>query len=1534
MMAGIMKSPPDWDESRSYEDYKKEVQIWQLLKVCEAKEEGPMLFRTLKGKAKDAALKLDVDKIGSNDGVKNILEKLDKLYLEEKNTRMYTALEKFEQYSRPSGVSIPQFINDFEELQSKVKEYKIEYPVEVLGFKLLKAAGLSSEKEDLVKATIETGKFNYDTVVEQLKKVCGANSGNENLPIGIKQEKEVFYGAEGCNNESANQVRNNDSDYAYYGYPLQKQNRGNPRNFNTRTRYGRFNNQQQFRGSYQPRYPPPQPKFGNTLNPTDTKGNLTKCRKCKCIYHWLEDCPHASPQEKRTGKIIYNKNNTFLVNEEFDNCEEEYENGHFENNNEQCLNSESFYMNMRGDQNYQNDPLSPDVYIGLFQQTDPVGHEQMIYLVGESLDKGIIDSGCPKTVCGLSWYNNFKETLNEEEKSTLNMENSSSSFRFGDSPIVKSLFKVMLPLSLKNIQVRVPVEVVKSDVPLLLSKGLMQSGKAIMDYEKDTVKLFGVEQPLINLNTGHYAIDIKHLTTQQQNERLADVILLAVGEPQTLKEIKQTARKLHIQFNHAPGHRLIKLLKDAGSDEERLVNEIRNIENNCNICKVYKKTPSRPVVTFPLAREFNEVIQLDLKTYTKDKVYLFHIIDHATRFSVASVIYSKKKEVIVAEFFKNWVALFGYPQKLLVDNGGEFINADVIDMCENLNISMKTTAAESAWSNGLCEKYNGVIGEAVRKVREEVKCSLEIALAWCVNAKNSLHTVHGFSPYQMVFGRNPNLPFVLNNKPPALEGVTSSEIVRSNLNAIHKARQEFIKMESCEKIRRALRARMRTYDNIKYLPGDSVYFKRDGEDQWKGPAKVICQEGSKVLIKCIGKSIISVHTCRLQLANETLNHDEKGQHQRNDSSPTDKKELYDLECEQNESSNLDQPPLQNEESIIDNQNVEQNELSIANNDPIEFLNTDREKDLNTEIIPPQYPENENNNQVNRFQNSELLERKDLPEANQHIKYKLKGDSNWNEAKVLSRGGKSTGANKFWLNIQDLKDDKQIGLDWKQNVEEWEILEENVLFLKKEDLGFEEAKKKELNSWKDMNVYTEVKDVNQPLVSVRWVFTKKIKNGQEERKARLVARGYEETDENIQKESPTCLKENLRLGTLIISSLGWQLNSIDIKCAFLQGKKLERDIHLRPPKEVRVKGIVWKLNQCVYGLKEASRYWYLRIFDVLTRCGCKCSKLDPAIFYYYTDCLEGLIICHVDDFLFGGSPRFAKVITYIKENFKISREDSVAFKYVGLNIQQCKNGVFVGQPDYIKELEEIPVTYEKRQDINALLKGEDKENLRSLIGQLNWISTQTRPDLSYNVCSLSNSYKVATVETLLNANKVVRKAKQSDCCLFLGNINFNNFKLVCYTDAAHGNLADGGSQGGLYVEIVSGSKHAPIHWESKRIRRVVKSSMAAEILALVEGVETAMSIRNTINEILFAGKSTIIIEAITDSKSVFDAAYSTNQILDKGQRINISLIREAIGLKEVQLKWVSSNDQLANALTKATCESSKIMHRVNFCTKYV
>ena len=71
--------------------------------------------------------------------------------------------------------------------------------------------------------------------------------------------------------------------------------------------------------------------------------------------------------------------------------------------------------------------------------------------------------------------------------------------------------------------------------------------------------------------------------------------------------------------------------------------------------------------------------------------------------------------------------------------------------------------------------------------------------------KNSMCNSDGFSPYQLVFGRNPNLPSVYNVKPPALEGITNSEMIGAHIMAMYTARKAFAEAECSTKIYRASR---------------------------------------------------------------------------------------------------------------------------------------------------------------------------------------------------------------------------------------------------------------------------------------------------------------------------------------------------------------------------------------------------------------------------------------------------------------------------------------------------------------------------------------------------------------------------------------------------------------------------------------------------------------------------------------------------------------------------------------------------------
>lgn len=215
-------------------------------------------------------------------------------------------------------------------------------------------------------------------------------------------------------------------------------------------------------------------------------------------------------------------------------------------------------------------------------------------------------------------------------------------------------------------------------------------------------------------------------------------------------------------------------------------------------------------------------------------LWYLHIIDQFTRFSAGSILTTKKSSEIVKHFVHDWISVHGSPQKLFSDHGGEFNNDKVRDMAENFNIEIKTTAAYSPWSNGLLELHNQTLTEVIKKVKACNGCDWSTAMDWALMAKNTMQSVHGYSPHQLVFGQNPNLPSVLTDKPPALEGTTKSEWVARHITALHEARRAFTEAECSERIRRALRKKHVTL--MKNMKVEIEYITREltvlsGRDQ-------------------------------------------------------------------------------------------------------------------------------------------------------------------------------------------------------------------------------------------------------------------------------------------------------------------------------------------------------------------------------------------------------------------------------------------------------------------------------------------------------------------------------------------------------------------------------------------------------------------------------------------------------------------------------------------------------------------------------
>ena len=217
------------------------------------------------------------------------------------------------------------------------------------------------------------------------------------------------------------------------------------------------------------------------------------------------------------------------------------------------------------------------------------------------------------------------------------------------------------------------------------------------------------------------------------------------------------------------------------------------------------------------------------------------MIDMHTRLTAAAFILDKRPETVGREILSRWVSVFCLIETLHSDRGGEFINKELTDLAEYLNIKQTSTAAASPNQNGLNERNHAVVDRMMNKMMDvDTTMMPEVALCWSLNAKNSLEIYQGFSPFQLVFGHSPQLPSVQTAGPPGWEEASMSKVLADHINALHSAREAFIKCETARIIKTALKKRVYSQPE-EISPGSWIYYKN--QNKWEGPVKVTTKDG-------------------------------------------------------------------------------------------------------------------------------------------------------------------------------------------------------------------------------------------------------------------------------------------------------------------------------------------------------------------------------------------------------------------------------------------------------------------------------------------------------------------------------------------------------------------------------------------------------------------------------------------------------------------------------------------------------------------
>ena len=457
----------------------------------------------------------------------------------------------------------------------------------------------------------------------------------------------------------------------------------------------------------------------------------------------------------------------------------------------------------------------------------------------------------------------------------------------------------------------------------------------------------------------------------------------------------------------------------------------------------------------------------------------------------------------------------------------------------------------------------------------------------------------------------------------------------------------------------------------------------------------------------------------------------------------------------------------------------------------------------------------------------------------------------------------------------------------------------------------------------------------------------------EAKSRMVVLGHLEEGNNIRSDSPTASLLAFNIVSAVAVMKGWTIVACDASTAYLQSQGISRLLVLRPPRPPQ--GVsphdLFRARGSMYGTKDAGRAWWKKLYKTLKAQERTMSHIEPALFYHITDgYLSGVLITHVDDLHCAGEgDKYEETISSMEKeiHLKVKRSE---FRFCGKNIVQKNGNIEIDQYDAIEGIEYMISNKTRRQQVNAPLNEQEKTQFRGLIGQMGWITRQSRPDLMVNVSMASQSMGAPKVKDVIQLNKAVKMLKETADAKWkfkTSNLKLEDCVVFAFTDSSFANTEQLKSQCGYVLGLTSSEmkdgKEVPIYileTYSGSVKRVCRSTLAAEANGFLAGAEAAEYVRMLLYEMInptekvhtldkeFKKKKTLVF---TDAKSLESTLNKdAGQPSDKRVKILCAQIKEMLGIHDYEddgdtyAQWVDTSQMLADVLTKLGCEREPLL----------
>jgi hypothetical protein len=408
-------------------------------------------------------------------------------------------------------------------------------------------------------------------------------------------------------------------------------------------------------------------------------------------------------------------------------------------------------------------------------------------------------------------------------------------------------------------------------------------------------------------------------------------------------------------------------------------------------------------------------------------------------------------------------------------------------------------------------------------------------------------------------------------------------------------------------------------------------------------------------------------------------------------------------------------------------------------------------------------------------------------------------------------------------------------------------------------------------------------------------------------------------------------------TSISASLGLKITTSDVRGAYLNARLPESTIiYMRISPEctralcsidpsyerfVNEKGVVYvRLYGALYGLLESGKLWQKLMTKSLISLGFEPCSYDKCVFRRGNGDDLIPIGLYVDDSMIctqNEKVREEVLLSLEREYGKLSQGSE---SYRGLQFENNdKGGVRVHQRRYIDKLlidEQTKGTvstptagnFLEEVEGSPMLNDDEKQKFVVTVARLNWLSTQTRPDLRFCISYLSSR---AGRPNQADQRKLKRALKYLNGTRTLG-LSYTNEPIVLRAciDASHLTHADRKGHSGIYLSLGNGFFTS----RSKKQKLHCQSSAESELYSLNTGLNIILWARNLLTEMGYDCGTTVVEQDNQSSIKLAEAGKPTARTIHLEMRQ--FRVTEYVLNKTIRLEYVQSSEMVADILTKS------------------